>query len=387
MNAERPIRLCRVIARLNVGGPARHVVALSRGLEACGFETTLFAGELSEGEGDLSDLAEQAGVRLLRLSGLSRAPRPLCDLAALFRLILLFRRLKPQIVHTHTAKAGAIGRLAALLAGVPLRLHTFHGHVFEGYFSRPISRLICAAERLLAALTARIIVPSERLRKEIVRRFRVAPRARVVVLEPGIALAPFFEARARFFGELRREIGAKEGAPLLGSVGRLVPIKRFDLLLRAFSTIRAAFPDALLAIAGDGTERARLESFARDLGVAEAVRFLGFRRDLGRIYADLDLFCLCSRNEGTPTALIEAMAAGVPCVATEVGGVADVLGEAGILVPPEDPGAFARAAMGLLSDPAERERRAAAGKTRAARFSEERLIEDAARLYRSLLAR
>lgn len=382
-----PVRVCRVIARLNIGGPARHVVALSRGLRARGFETTLIAGRPGEAEGDMADLAREAGLALVDLPSLGRAPRPLRDLAALVALYRIFRRLRPRVVHTHTAKAGFLGRIAAVLAGVPVRVHTFHGHVLgEGYFRPLVARAIRAAERVLAQATHAIVAVSPRQRRDLVGRFRVAPAHKVRVIPLGIDLAPFRGARARHRGELRCELGIPGDAPLLGTVGRLVPVKAVDAIIRAFEAIVAARPDAHLAIVGDGPERPRLERLARDAAFSGRIRFTGFRRDLPRVYADLDVLLLASKSEGTPLALIEALAAGVPCIATAVGGVPDVLADgAGILVPPGDDAALARAALALFAAPTEGARLAAGGPAAVERFAEARLVADVADLYASLL--
>lgn len=386
-----PIRVARVIARLNVGGPAQHVVILSEGLAPRGFETKLVAGRIDPGEADMADLARAAAVDVVDLPALGRAPRLFRDLAALFALFRLFRRWRPAIVHTHTSKAGFLGRIAALVAGVPVRVHTFHGHVLEGYFPPLASALVRAAERFLAAATTAIVALSPGQRRDLVRRFRVAPRGRVHVVPLGIDLGPFADARVRYRGELRRELGIPPGAPLFGTVGRLVPVKALDRLLRAMEAVVAARPDAWLVIAGDGPDRPRLEALAREAAVSHRVRFLGARRDLPRVYADLDLFLLSSRNEGTPLALIEALAAGVACVATAVGGVPDVIGVGpdapGLLVPSDDPRALAARALALLEDPVERARRAALGPPRASRFSRERLLADMAALYARLRAK
>jgi glycosyltransferase involved in cell wall biosynthesis len=383
------VRVARVIARLNVGGPAQHVVVLARGLARRGFASKVIVGRPGPDEGDMADLARGAGVDLVTLPSLGRAPRPLADLAALVALFRIFRRFRPRIVHTHTAKAGFLGRIAAALAGVPVIVHTFHGHVFAGYFPPLVSEAVRATERFLAGLTTAIIALSPAQRRDLVRRYRVAPRRRVHVLPLGIDLGPFHEARARHAGALRAELGIPPGAPLLGAVGRLVKVKAIDRLLRAMEAISAARPDAWLVIAGDGPERARLEALARRAAIAHRVRFLGFRRDLPRLYADLDLFVLSSKNEGTPLALIEALAAGVPCVATSVGGVPDVMGPEppGALVPPEDPRALAAAVLALLGDPDRRARCAAAAVARTERFGAERLVEETAALYTRLLAR
>jgi glycosyltransferase involved in cell wall biosynthesis len=259
-------------------------------------------------------------------------------------------------------------------------VHTFHGHVFEGYFGPLASRAVILAERALARISTRIIVLSEEQRRDIVERFRIASARRVRVIGPGVDLTPFGDISIDR-SALRRELGLPEARPLLGVVGRLAPVKGVEDAIAAAARI----PGAALAIAGDGPERARLEALAGSLG-ADA-RFLGFRDDLARVYAGLDALLLPSRSEGTPLALVEAMASGCACVAARVGGVAGVLGEAGVLVPARDVDALVDATRRLLADPGLRASLGAAGKARAARFSEDRLCDETAALYEELLGR
>jgi len=388
VRARSRTSIVRVVARLNTGGPARQIAALAGGLRAHGFETVVATGALAPGEGDAADLVRGAGAHVVSIPGLGRAVRPWDDARALLSLAALLRERRPAIVHTHAAKGGALGRIAALATGVPARVHTFHGHVLEGYFARPVSRAIAAAERLLAQTSHAVVCLSPRQRDDIVRRFGAAPRERVVVIPPGLDLAPYaYDNVIQERGRLRAELGVPAGAPLLGVVGRLAAVKRVDRALEALAIIRRAHPGARLAVAGEGTLRAALEEEARRLGVAEAVRFLGPRRDLARIYADLDLLLLPSESEGTPLAAIEAMASGVPVVAFAVGGVPDIVPpEAGALAPPGDVAALARAARGLLDDPGRRATMGIAGRAHAARYSAEALCAAHAALYERLLA-
>lgn len=418
--SEAPVRVMRIIARLNVGGPALHCLLLSDALVDEGFETVLVTGRMAAGEADYESLFPGRGdgrFRIERLGAMSRMPRLLGDLRSFLRLISLIRRFRPQVVHTHTAKAGALGRLAAWLCRVPVIVHTFHGHVLSGYFGPFVSGIFVRIERVLGRLSSAIITLSPGLRTELGEGFRVAPLERFRVIPLGRDLAPFREPESRR-GVLRTELGIGPEVPLIGCVGRLVPIKDHETLLAAFATLSESQQDPetapRLLIIGDGELRAGLEARARELGIAERVRFLGWRSDLPEIYADLDLVVLSSRNEGTPLSIIEAFASGCPVVSTRVGGVADMFSDPepdsesdseagkperapagvearaeGALVASEDPTALAEAMASVLrraSDPESRARLRAATEAASARYSAERLAGDIAGLYRELLA-
>ncbi|MFN3477083.1 MAG: glycosyltransferase, partial [Candidatus Methylomirabilales bacterium] len=329
------IRICRVITRLNIGGPAQHVILLSAGLPQEAFDTLLVVGKEEEGEGNMLDFARAKEIQPFFIPELQREIRPLHDFVAFVKLYRLFQQWRPHLVHTHTAKAGALGRLAARAAGVPVVVHTFHGHIFDGYFPPWKGRLFLAIERLLAKLTTRIIALSEGQRRELLQ-LKIGGEAQLAILPLGLELDPFLTAPAKN-GQLRRELGLP-GERLIGIVGRLVPIKGHETFLQAARSVAERLPSCRFLVVGDGPERLKLQGMAATLGLASRVLFLGWRRDLDRIYADLDLLVLSSSNEGTPVSLLEAMAAGVPVVATQVGGVRDLIThpETGLLVPPGD---------------------------------------------------
>jgi glycosyltransferase involved in cell wall biosynthesis len=386
---HRPITIVRVIARLNVGGPAIHTVLLTRGLNDGDFRSTLVTGMHGKEEGDMSYFAHERGVDPVVIPEIGRELSWRDDLVAFFKLVKLMRRLKPEIVHTHTAKAGAVGRVAALFAGVPIRIHTFHGHVFRGYFGALKTRVFLWIERFLARSSAGVVAISERQKHELTRVFRVTDERRCTVIPLGFDLASF-EAAERRRGELRRELGRSASEPLVGIVGRLVPIKNHSLFLQAMRKVVQKRPDTALVIVGDGELRRALEDETRALGLADRTHFLGWRRDLDVVYADLDLVALTSINEGTPVALIEGMAAARAVVATDVGGVGDVVEnrETGLVVPPDDAELFAAAVLELLEDPSLRERYGRAGRERAVgRYGAGRLVGDVRALYLELLAK
>jgi glycosyltransferase involved in cell wall biosynthesis len=342
------IRIARVIARLNVGGPAWHAILLTAGLDKTHFPTCLITGVAARGEGDLTGAARIRGVEPIVIPELSRAIHPVRDAVALVKLVRILRRFRPEVVHTHTAKAGVLGRLAARLAGVPATVHTFHGHVLEGYFSPAASHLFLRMERGLARITDRIVAVSPRLRQALLRMGIGRPE-QVEVVPLGLDLDRFLH-RPRGAAGLRSALGVPPEAPLLGIVGRLVPIKDHPTLFEAMAQVDGA---AHLVVVGDGERREELGRMAHGMGMASRIHFLGWRDDMEAILPDLDMVICCSRNEGTPVALIEAMAAGVPVLSTDVGGVGDLIthGETGWLVPPADPAALAAGIRGLLADP------------------------------------
>ncbi|HEY2943236.1 MAG TPA: glycosyltransferase, partial [Vicinamibacteria bacterium] len=250
----------------------------------------------------------------------------------------------------HTAKAGVLGRIAATLARVPVVVHTYHGHVLHGYFNPVKTRLFGAIESVLGRITDAVVAVSEAVKADLVR-LGVAPAGKIHVVPLGLELEPLARELPR--GVLRAEAGVPADAPLVGIVGRLVPIKDVGTFLEAASRVRATHPAAHFAIVGDGEERPRLEELARRLQLVDVVHFYGWRRDLPAVYGDLTVVVNCSLNEGTPVALIEALAAARLVVATRVGGTPDVLGDGtrGTLVPPADPEALAQHSISrLLSD-------------------------------------
>jgi glycosyltransferase involved in cell wall biosynthesis len=379
------MRVLRIIARLNVGGPARHVVWLAEGMAKEGVETLLVTGTVPPGEDDMSGFAAAHGVTPLVMPSMSRelSPRDLVTIAKLWRLM---HRFRPDVVHTHTAKAGAVGRIAGLLYRMtsrrrPLFVHTFHGHVFHGYYSRWKTAVFLAIERLLARVnTDRIVVLSEQQRREIHETFGIGRAEQFVVVPLGLDIvAPQAPGEGRHSSQ-----------PVVGIVGRLTAIKNHDLFLRAAALLR---DEARFVVYGDGAERPRLEALAAELGLGERIVFAG-TRDVAEIYPSLDVLALTSRNEGTPLAILEAMAAGVPVAATAVGGVVDLLGEVeqrfdrfelrerGVTAASGDVSGFASSVGFLLHAPAAVRILTERGRAYAAKtHARERLVADIMRLY------
>jgi glycosyltransferase involved in cell wall biosynthesis len=389
--ASEPIRVLRVIARLNMGGPALHVAYLSAGLRDRGYETTLVAGTLARGEGSMSFVAEEAGVEVVQLPQLHREISVAYDALSVARLVRLIREHRPHILHTHTAKAGAVGRLAAVLARdarPPIVLHTFHGHVLHGYFGPAQEAVFRQVEQSLARATTRLVAVSPEVRDDLVG-LGIAPAEQFAVVRLGVELGDRTgaggEGRARF----RRLFGIPEERFVIGWIGRMTAVKRLPDVLEAFRRVRDRGIDATLCLVGAGPDRDEVERLASRLGLMRHCLFVGYQRDVAPYYAFFDAFLLPSANEGTPVVAIEALAAGVPVVATAVGGVADVVedGVDGFLAEPGDVEALADRLVRLAEDRELRARMGAAGRVRVPeRYAVERLIDDTDRLYRSLLA-
>lgn len=384
--SPRTTRVVRLFSRLNIGGPSIHVILLTAGLREKGYDTRLIIGRESPSEGNLLDMAQRMGIQVEKLDGLGREIRPLADLVTLWQLYRTIRRWRPAIVHTHTAKAGVVGRLAAWLAGVPIIVHTYHGHVLRGYFGPMKTAFFRWLETALGRVTDVAVTVSAALRDDLAE-MGVAPREKIRVVPLGLDLARFAQPHPR--GRLREACGVAGDAILVGVVGRLVPIKDIRCFLEAAAEVLRSGRAVRFAVVGDGELRAELEQYAAELGVAGRVSFAGWRKDLEAVYADLDVVVNSSRNEGTPVALIEAMAAGCPVVATAVGGTSDLLGggERGLLVPAAEPVALARAIERTLDEREETGRRATAARDYVlAHHSADRLLRDIDELYRELLA-
>ncbi|HEX3054803.1 MAG TPA: glycosyltransferase [Gaiellaceae bacterium] len=386
-----PVKVLRVIARLNVGGPALHVAYLTAGLAERGYDTTLVAGTIARGEESMAFVADAHNVHIETLSELHREISPIRDLRAILRLARLIRRERPAILHTHTAKAGAVGRIAALLAGdarPPIVVHTFHGHVLRGYFGRTMTFGFRTLERWLARTTTSLVAVSPEVRDDLVA-LRVAPASKFTVVRLGIDLAHRIASDDAQRRETRRQMGLRDDAFVVGWVGRMTAVKNTDSLVRALQALVHLGVDARLLLVGDGPDRDHLERYAHELGVMKRCLFLGYQEDVARFYDAIDALVLPSVNEGTPVSVIEALAAERPAVATRVGGTPDIIrdGIDGFLVDPADPDDLAERLAELARDAPRRAAMGAAGRARVLeRYAVSRLIDDIDRLYRELLA-
>lgn len=392
MADRRPLRIVHVIARLNVGGAALHVLQLAAEQRRRGDHVLVVAGTLAPGEESMEYLAEDLGVTVERMPALQRELSPARDATVVRELVRILRSERPDVLHTHTAKAGGTGRIAALLAGdarPPVVVHTYHGHVLSGYFGRPQEAFYRVLERVLATRTSRLIAVSAEVRDDLVA-FGVAPASKFEVISYGFDLSGRSDSDGGGRARVRAQIGAGESTFVVGWVGRLTPIKRPLDLVRVLAALRDRRVDALLCLVGDGPDRPAVEQLAGQLGVADRCHLAGFQKELPDWYAAFDAFCLTSANEGTPVAAIEALAAERPVVATRVGGTEAVVddGESGFLVPVGDVDGLAEHLARLAADPALREELGRRGaESVGERYGLERMVDDVERLYRSLLER
>ena len=382
---QPPIKVMRIIARLNIGGPAIHVAMLTEQLSRLGYEQLLVYGQIGDEEGDMEYLLPE-GTQKALIPELGREIAPFRDLRTLFKLYRLMRQYQPDIVDTHTAKAGFVGRTAAWLARVPVRVHTFHGHVFHGYFGPAKTRVFLLLERLCARMSTRIITISPKLRDELVETYHIAPSEKVVVIPLGLDLqklvAPIDPPQISAW---LAEQGIPADKKRVGIVGRLVPIKNHRLFLQAAQQIIRQRDDVHFVIVGDGECRAELEQLTQEWQLTDFFTFTGWIKDIGLVLHSLDVLALTSTNEGTPISVMEALAAGVPVVATGVGGVADVLdeGKYGLIVPPGDVAALTEALGRALNG--DHPDLAAAQAAVLARYDVTRLVRETSELYTALL--
>lgn len=377
------MRIVHAIARLNVGGAALSVLEVAANQQRRGHDVVVVAGTIPAGEESMEYVADELGVRVHHLPALRREPSPLDDAAATASLRSLLRRQRPDVLHTHTSKAGATGRVAAVLAGGARPrtvVHMFHGHVLSGYFSPRRERVFGAIERALAHVTDTVIAVSDEVRDDLVR-LHVAPPEKIAVVRYGFDLDARVDTRPETRARLRAEIGAGDDAFVVGFVGRLTGIKRPLDLVRTLAAVEA---DAILVVLGDGEERASVEALAAQLGQDRRCRFLGYRRDVPGWYGAMDALLLTSANEGTPVAAIEALAAARPVVATDVGGTPTVVddGETGFLAPVGDTTSLAAHLDRFARD---RDLRTRMGETGAARmrerFSLDAMVDNIERVY------
>jgi glycosyltransferase involved in cell wall biosynthesis len=392
-----PIRVHRVIARLNTGGPAMHVVHLTEDLAAHGFETRLVAGAITPDEGDMSYYAAERGVEVHVVTGMTRLLSLTGDVRALWQLYRLFRRERPLIVHTHTAKAGTLGRVAAVLAGVPIRIHTYHGHVLGGsYFGALKTAVFLWIERQLARVSQRLVVLSDDQKREMASELGVAAEDRFATIRLGLELDEFARVDSRACREkLRSQLDIGPDVFVVGMVGRMVPVKNHELFFDAFAQLRRSGRSVQAVVVGAGERETTLRALADEAGLAESVHWLGWRDDLPAVLPAFDALALTSHDEGTPVAVIEALVAQVPVVARSVGGVSEILGRGryGTVVDSADPTAFAEALAALADAPPHSDAPPDGdvleeGRDWALRaFSREGLAEHIAELYRYELAR
>lgn len=385
------VRLVRVIARLNIGGPAIQAITLTRLLEPRGYRTRLIRGRENPSEGNMDYLASELGVVPTLVESMRRDPGP-SDVLALRTLAAILRRDRPEIVHTHAAKAGTLGRLAACIAfprrsNRPILVHTFHGHSLTGYFAGGTARTFLEIERRLARRTDVLVAVSTEVRDDLVR-LGVSEFEKFVIIPLGFDLESFLDDsdRATRRAAVRAQWGFGPDDEVVTLVARLVPIKRVDRFLRVARLI-AKHRQARFVVVGDGELRDELAASEPARALGDCLVWAGFRRDMPDVCFASDVVMLTSDNEGTPVSLIEAQAAAIPVVGTDVGGVRSAMldGVTGVLAPPEEEQQLAAATRSLLDDRALAARMGRAGRTHAtSSYGVERLVEDHDRLYRGL---
>jgi glycosyltransferase involved in cell wall biosynthesis len=383
-----PIPVVRVIARLNIGGPAIQAISLTALMQPRGYVTRLVRGSEGADEGTMDDLAERMGVQPTLVASMRRDPGP-GDARALAELVRIMRRDRPALVHTHAAKGGTLGRVAVMLAFPrrrPKVVHTFHGHSLTGYFSSRTARIYTRIERFLARRTDVLIAVSEEVRDDLVG-LGVAPASQFEVVRLGLDLSAFTDDadRAARRAEVRAQWGVGADEAVVTLVARLVPIKRVDRFLETAALLRDR-PGTRFVVVGDGELRAQLESSEPARALGDRLVWAGFRRDMPLVCFASDVVALTSDNEGTPVSLIEAQAAGTPVVSTNVGGVRSVIldGETGHLA--DEPADLAARVRSILDDPERARAMAARGREHVlSNFGVERLVDDIDRLYRRLL--
>ncbi|MEO3857319.1 glycosyltransferase [Acrocarpospora sp. B8E8] len=369
------IRVMQVIARMNVGGPPMQLITLQDGLDQERFEQRIYTGEPGEEEGDYLSLRGQ-GATVHQVPGLGRSIGPRDDARALSTLVREMRGFRPHIVHTHTAKAGALGRVAATLARVPARVHQYHGHLLHGYFTGPKRAAMIAAERALARVSHRLVAVGEQVRDDLIAA-GIGDAGKFVIVPPGTSVPPLPPRAAA-----RAALGLPPDVPVVTFIGRITQIKRPDRFVETARLIRGAVPQARFAICGDG-------ELASVMSREPGMHMLGWRGDMETVHAASDLVMLTSDNEGVPLCLVEAALSGVPCVSTRVGSVPDVVadGQTGLLTAC-DSRELAAAAILLLTDQALADRMGRAAAISAERlFGTRRFVDDNAALYESLYRR
>lgn len=383
------IKIIRIITRLNIGGPSIHTILLNEGLNDGEFDSRLIAGKCDKDEGNMAYLADEKGIDLIVIPQLKREIDVRNDLIAFIRIFNLIRKEKPHIVHTHMAKAGVLGRLAATLLCVPVKVHTFHGHVFHSYFGAVKTKTFLFIERIIAKFTDQIIVVSVKIKDEICERFKLTEKEKISVIGLGLDLK-HFENRNKNGNGFKKKLGINKDALLVGIIGRLTAVKNHRLFLDAVGLLKEEVPDlnAKFLIIGDGELREELENYATALNIKDWIRFVGWQKDMPAAYADLDIVTLTSFNEGTPLALIEAAASQKAVIATSVGGVPDLIEneKTGLLINSNDPLQLKEAILTLLRDEQLRKKLGQAGRLHVCdSHSKERLIQDIRNCYKRLL--
>ena len=390
-------KVLRIINRFNIGGPTYNVAYLTKYLSP-EFKTVLVGGSIEEGEDSSEYILKQLGIKPIIIPEMHRSIQYNSDIVAYYKLKEIIQRYKPDIVHTHASKSGALGRWAAYRSGVPVIVHTFHGHVFHSYFNRMKSELFKQVERKMAAVSTQIIALSDLQKYELSVQHQICAPEKISVIPLGFDLNRFQEQKELKRTKFRNEYNLAEDELAIGIIGRLVPIKNHELFIHSFALLKQQTQRKIRAfIIGDGERREALIATARSLGLSVSehpdklpadVTFTSWIKDIDVTNAGLDIICLTSLNEGTPVSLIEAQASGKPVISTNVGGIENVVlaGKTGILVNQPNEIEFSHALVNLVSNDALRLQMGEEGWNHVSnKFHYTRLVSDMSHLYHELL--
>lgn len=385
-------RILRIINRYNIGGPTYNAAYLSKFLPP-EYTTTLVGGSPQPHEAHSGFILDQLEVQYIEIPEMGRSVRLLDDLRAFRQICALIRLHQPDIVHTHAAKAGALGRVAARWCGVPVVVHTYHGHVFEGYFTGLKNRLVKWTERLLGRMTTAIIAISPIQKQQITAQHRIVPDWKTHVIPLGFDLSRFSTSQDSKRQTFRTNFGIQDNELAIGIIGRLTAIKQHELFLDAFARVAKTHERVKAFVIGDGERMHELQAMWKTLATQSGIdedrlTFTSWIKSIDVALAGLDIVAMTSINEGTPVSLIEAQAASRPVVTTEVGGVADCVedGRTGLIVRSHDAEDFAQALNRLIIRPDERAAMGRLGHAHVVeRYSYHRLVKDMDELYRQLL--
>ena len=388
------IKVAHIITRFDKGGSSENTFLTVVGLDKEKYDVILIKGLSLESEMGVREArsvkdnlteVERCGIRILTISELVRKISPLYDLKAFVSLIKIFLKEKPHIVHTHTSKAGILGRWAAFFAKVPIIVHTPHGHVFWGYFGKCKTSFYIILEKLTACITDKIIALTEQEKKDHLR-FRIAPEDRFLVVHSGINLDKFFNTSVDT-AVIKRKLGIPESNLVVGTAGRLTPVKGHKYLIKAAEKIVKIGLDTTFVFLGDGELLDELKNMTSMLGIEENVKFLRWRQDVAEVMSTFDIFVLPSLNERMGRVLVEAMAMGKPIVASNVGGISDLVvdGKNGFLVPAGDVETMVVRINDLLESAEKRRKKGKYGKLRSINYSSDLMVKKIDRLYRAAL--
>ena len=389
------IKVLHIITRFDKGGSAQNTFLTLLGLKKQNFNPCLIAGlslesemkneEMKSKEIDIKRL-ESEDIDFIQCPALVRKINIIKDFKAFFDIWKLIKKNKPLIVHTHSSKAGLLGRLAAKFAGIPIIVHTPHGHVFFGYFGPLKTKIFIILEKLASRITDKIVALTNR-EKEDHLRLRIANDDKFIIIHSGIDLKKFKELSFNEKQNLKRDLGIPENILIIGTAGRLEPVKGPEFLIEAAKYIISKYPNTHFLFSGDGHLKQNLEERASELGIEKNIIFLNWRDDVAKIISIYDVFVLPSLNEGMGRVLVEAMALGKPIVASNIGGIPDLVshGKNGFLVPPKDPRELANCIQILIEDEEKRAKMGKAGKEIVENFTKEKMVEKIAELYKELM--